>query len=177
MGWKAVKEALGIDRHIVAVTDNGICIGSGFVHDLVVIDPESGAFKENETFSGFVDQVCPRLREISPEQMKKLIQAPDKFEASVTVYTYEDGQILERQCEEPGYPNLTHDGDLMHDNTYSTDRDTVVRWAKRSARLRSQMLHEEVARLEQDLEKMNQRLAEVEKNAKQLDDDYPDIHE
>lgn len=55
MGWKAFKDVYNI-KHIVCITDKGLCIGSGYVHDLAVIDLRTGCIQENEAFDRFLVQ-------------------------------------------------------------------------------------------------------------------------
>ena len=53
MGWKLLRDAFSIN-HIVCVTDKGICIGSGYVHDLATINPTTGAMVASEASPGFI---------------------------------------------------------------------------------------------------------------------------
>lgn len=175
MGWKALKEAFGIDGHIVCVTEKGICIGSGYVHDLATIDAKTGRVIENSAFNNFLRQHYPSLNEASPEQVLALIQAEDTFNASIPVYTYLDGQIIEKHCEELGWPNVTHDGEPMYQNTYSPDRNKVIAWAKRNAALEIKGNQDHIKRLQEQLEEATQQLARAEANQAKLDNDYPGI--
>lgn len=132
MGWKRLQEHFKI-VHTVQIKEAGICIGSGFVSDLATVNMVTGVVRENETFSGFLLKHYPALLSASKSEILAIVQAPDSFSASIPVYTYDGGRIIEKCCERPGYPNVTHDGFLMYENTFSTDRDLVVRWAKRNA--------------------------------------------
>src|SRR5690554_55799 len=129
MGWKTLKDTLEIEHH-VQITAQGVCIGSGYIHDLVVINPRTGELRESSTFPGFVDRYCPKLREATPELIMHLLAEPDSFSESIPVYTFEGSCIVEKWCEKPGWPNVTHDGCMMHEDAFSTDRDEVVAWAK-----------------------------------------------
>lgn len=175
MGWKALKEAFGIDGHIVCVTEKGICIGSGYVHDLATIEPHTGRVIENSTFSDFLSRHYPDLRQASPEQVLALIQAEDTFTASIPVYTYGDGKIIEKHCEALGWPNVTHDGQVMYDNTYSADKAAVVAWAKRDAELEVNGAQEYIERLREQLEGATQHLAQAEAKQAMLAKDYPGV--
>jgi len=42
-----------------------------------------------------------------------------------------------------GWPNVTHDGDLMYANTYSTDKGKVIEWCEGKCRVRHPILAEE----------------------------------
>ncbi len=128
MGWKNVKEHYRIS-HIVQVTEEGICIGSGFIHNLIVIGSTGELVKRYDSNADEHLERYQREMDADPEMLRLLAETPDTFSKSITVYTYEDGNILEKQCEELGYPNVTHDGFLMYENTYSTDKMEIVRMA------------------------------------------------
>jgi hypothetical protein len=174
MGWKALKDAFGIEHHIYA-SEDGVCIGSGYIPNIVMISRTTGELEENSAFSSFVREKYPALREASAAELLALIQAPDVFAASIPVYTYKDGEIHEEFCETPGWPNTTHAGNLMYENTYSTDKAKVVAWAKRSAMLETHYLNEDIIRREAALVEARTRLATAETYRAKLDEDYPDI--
>lgn len=126
MGWKAVKEHYRIE-HIVQVTSAGLCVGSGYIHDLITVDRRVVRSK----FRSAVDELGRIEREMNADidKLVELVEQEDIFERSITVYTYSDGEIIEKQCEEVGWPNVTHDGELMYENSHSTDRAQVLEWA------------------------------------------------
>lgn len=174
MGWKAIKEAYGIE-HIVCVTAKGICIGSGYVHDLAVIDPASGTVRENNTFSGFLAKNYPGLAAASPDDILGHVQAEDSFAAALPVFTFEGASIIEKRCEALGWPNLTHDGDLMYENRYSADREVVIGWAKRSVELEAAHLTEAVSRAEEQLADLQSRLVNARAHQEKLATDWPAV--
>lgn len=174
MGWKALKEAFGIDGHIVCVAEKGICIGSGHVHDLVVIDPSTGRVVENSTFNGFLKKYYPALGQASPEQVLSLIQTQDTFSASIPVYTFGNGKVIEKRCEKLGWPNVTHEGDPMYTNSYSADKDQVIDWAKRDAASEVKGLNEHIISLREQLNAAVTHLAQAKAEQAMLEQDYPD---
>lgn len=133
MGWKQVKQHYRI-QHLVCVTEDGICIGSGYVPDIMVISPEGELVKLYDGRSN--DDLVRYQAEMTadPVKLKELVLAVDTFDKAVRVYTYDGARIIEKLCEEPGWPNVTHDGELMYDNTFSTDRAYIVRQALANAR-------------------------------------------
>lgn len=156
MGWKTLKQHFGIE-HIVQVTEKGsICIGSGYIHNLVEIDPKTGKVHGDD---GFLRQRYPELLVTAPAEIVKLIEAQDVFGASVPVFTYRESEIIEKRCEEPGWPNVTHDGCVMYENTFSTDKAKVIQWAHRSAELRVKYTKEQISRVESDLAALQKQLA------------------
>lgn len=128
MGWKAVKEYYKI-KHIVQVTGQGICIGSPYVHNLIVIGLDGSILKRHDF--AFNEDLCRYQAEMdaNPGTLKSLVQQEDEFGETISVYTYDNGEILEKRCEVPGHPNLTTDGLLMYNNTFSMDRSQVIQWA------------------------------------------------
>lgn len=117
MGWKNLKEHYRIS-HIVQVTKEGICIGSLYIHNLMVIGTNGEILKRNnENRSKELVRYQAEM-DADPSKLRELIEAPDSFTGSVVVYTYKNGDIIEKLCEEPGWPNMTHDGDRMYANTY-----------------------------------------------------------
>jgi hypothetical protein len=160
MGWKSIKEHYRVG-HSVQVTEQGICIGSPYIHDLIVIGLDGTIKKHSE--SGNEDLVR-YMREFraDPEKLKSLAQAEDIFERSISVYTYDMGTIIEKQCEEPGWPNTTHDGEMMYSNTYSTDRAQVAKWAKQDLEAGIRLLTDGIARDRQKIAEREADLAEYE---------------
>ena len=132
MGWKNVKEHYRID-HIVCVADDMLYIGSPYVHDLIVIAMDGTVIKRYQ--DGGNDNLRRYMREFdaAPNTLRQLIQLPDSFSDSIAVYTFAGAEITTKACELPGFPNVTHDGELMYDNTFSTDKAEVVEWAKQAA--------------------------------------------
>ena len=172
MGWKTLKETFGIGHMVQVVADKGICIGSGYVHDLAVVDPKTGEVRCNATFGDFLSKSYPALLAADPKDIVAAIEAPDTFERSV-VYTYDGGNIVEKLCEEPGWPNVTHDGCMMYENTYSTDKATVVAWARRAADLAVSQTREHIERLEGQIAEARGLLVGYEGDRAKLERDHP----
>lgn len=131
MGWKSVKDHYRID-HIVHVRNGHICVGSAYIPDLMVISGEGKLIKSYESLGRGNDDLRRYQQEMmdDPVLLTRLVKQQDAFGASITVWTYNNNSIIEKQCEEPGWPNVTHEGDLMYENLFSTDRTLVVGWAK-----------------------------------------------
>lgn len=174
MGWKNLKEHFRIE-HAVQVTPAGICIGSPYIHDLIVIDKDMKVIVRD---SWGKDGVLARyLRDLraDPAKLRALIEAPDTFTAGLTVYTYDDGRIIEKQCEVLDWPNVTHDGEMMYQNTFSTDRNLTVVRAKRNADCCIESATSNLAEAEERLAKCRARLAEYQAHRAALEADFPDI--
>lgn len=176
MGWKALKEHFKLDLTI-HVRPHGVCIGGGYLPEMIVIDPATGVIKKQPDWPPVSEEVRRCLREISaaPELVRGLLAAEDTFSQSLPVFTFKDGEVIEKQCESYKWPNVTHDGVLMYDNTFTPDKTVAVKWAKESARIGAKWAHEHVERLEKDLAEARERVVREEGFVAKLDADYPDI--
>lgn len=175
MGWKTVKERFEIKDHIVQISGDEIHIGSGYVSDLVRIKLSSGNIAENRTFRGFLYDKYPLLAEATPEEVLDAIQAEDHFSNSIPVYTYDKGVIIKKYCEELGWPNTTHDGDVMYENMFSTDEAEVVAWAKRDSARQVEVSKEQIQRLRDQIKEWEERMQEGLDEKVELDRKYPDV--
>ena len=108
-----------------------------------------------------------------PAKLREVVQCADTFDRSVTVYTWDGGEIIKEQCEEPGWPNVTHAGHIMYDNTYSTDKRKVVAWAKEDARLAVEYMKERIEDDRKKLAEFEERLARHEDDLAKLIREYP----
>lgn len=168
MGWRSVKEYYNIE-HIVQVRDGIICIGSAYIHDLITISMEGELVKSYRDRSN--DDLARYQKEIDSdlETLRRMVVTPDKFEKSITVWTYDGGEILEKQCEDPTWPNVTHDGEMIYENTFSTDRDEVVKWAKKNARCHLDRCVESLTDAEDRMRDRKRLLEEAKQDLEKLE--------
>jgi hypothetical protein len=179
MGWKAIKEYYDIKHAVVYYPGQGICIGSNYVYDLITIDVLTGKLTPSKIFNPRDNHSNDDLNRYwaamtaDPDKLLELLKQEDVFERSILVYTYHGGEILEKYCEELGWPNNTHDGLPMYDNTYSTDKDKVILWAKKDAAYGVKNLSVRVKGIKADLLKMEKRRDAEKADLKKLKTDYP----
>lgn len=148
MGWKAVKERYRIE-HVVHRVGDCIWIGSGYVSKIIAIGPD-GTLRERGERSGGIGGNANLVRYVAefdsdPEALRRAVEAEDTFSASIPVFTYDGSNIVEKRCEVPGWPHVTHDGQIMYDNTHFVDRDKAVARAKSNAAAAVELLLERVA--------------------------------
>jgi len=168
MGWKALKKHFGIEHH-VTVEKDCINIGSGYVHDLVVINTKTGRVVENSTFHSFLTEHYPELKKASAEKVLELINTEDVFLKSLSVYTYNyDGEILEKKCEKFGYPNVTHDGLIMNENTFSKDKSLIIERAKGELEIAVKWAGEAVDNAKKELTKQHEELVSRKSSLQKL---------
>lgn len=175
MGWKAIKDTFSI-KHVVHVNDNFVCIiGSPLVPKIVWIDPVTGKVNYESDFGlGLVKEQYPALFRADPEYLLALLNKEDAFDVSIPVYVYQDGLIVEKFCEATEWPNVTHDGVIMYENEYYTDKQEAIASAKNMADMDVASTIKHVEQAEKDLAALKSQL--VWKKAEQLalNVNYPD---
>ena len=162
--------------HYVCINKEGICIGSGYIHNLIVIGLD-GAIKKAD--DGRVNAELRRYMaefKADPEKLRSLVRSPDTFTKHLPVYTYDGGEIVEKFCEEHGWPNVTHDGCMMYENTFSPDKSRVVQWAKRNAESGIQWQEERIADLKKNIAEIEALLYQSKVNRAKLETDFPEAN-
>jgi hypothetical protein len=163
MGWKNLKTHFEI-KHIVQVGEGKIKIGSGYLPEMITIDlvnPED--IQKNSIVtkdSGFFPLWEKLTKELA--LVKQLVETPDTFKISNPVFTFECGEVLEKRCEDFGYPNVTHDGLVMYENAFSKNRAEVVEWAVSNAKSSVEYAKRSVERDLSELERSKEHLAVCE---------------
>ncbi|MBU9200310.1 hypothetical protein KTD31_02950 [Burkholderia multivorans] len=160
MGWKAVKDHYRIGHH-VQVNEKGICIGSGYIHDIIVVSLAGEIVKpygreSNEDLARYEAEM-----RADPAKLRALVAQADVFGDTMPVYTFDGARIIEKRCEVFGYPHATTDGDCMYENRFFRTRDEAIRAALQSA-------HSGVAGWGQAVEEARRRLADVESHFVQV---------
>ena len=173
MAWKNVKEHYHI-HHTVHMSEGDICIGSAYVHDLIRISPVLGFTFALPPLSGDLARYWKEM-EADLVTLRRLIDEPDTFSVSIPVYTYKGGEIIEKRCEDLGWPNITHDGEIMYENTFSADKAKVVAWAKRNAEDAIENMRGSIADEEKRLAERKRWLAGYEANLVKLETYYPKV--
>lgn len=167
MGWKAIKEHYGI-KHLIQVTPKGICIGAAHLHDLIVIEPDGTVSSDD-----FLEDLNPEIAqyrnamEDDPQKLLELMNATDTFERSQPVYTCKDGALVEKACEHYGWPNCTHDGELMNESFYSS-REQALKSLQEAMAMLVRSQQRTVAQLEEQLLNAKNRLSLLQERAANL---------
>ncbi len=172
MGWKNIKKHYDIG-HIIQIGDEGIIyIGSSYVPKLIIVNPK-GEVSWGSLGSSQNDDLSRYYKDMTADKQRllELWNAPDVFEKSIPIYCCKEGMILEYYCEEFGYPNITHDGQLMYEGSFFKTKEEAIADGKRDAKSWIKMLGERVdderqklMNLEMEMEKWKNILNNMEKN-------------
>lgn len=175
MGWKAIRDHYRIEHIVRVEPETSICIGSPYVHDLIVVkDGKRDRSHDNDRFSirrkegGELGRIMDEM-DADPAKLAELAACEDTFERSLPVFTYEGGEIIEKQCEELGWPNVTHDGLIQFENTFSEDPALVRKWAISNAEADVEWMTEAVEEQGKKLAELKARLAQRQADLRKLE--------
>lgn len=159
MGFKRFAEYFKIDpkRHIVQVCDQRIMIGSGYIHDLAVVDMHTGILTLKSGWASAFE-CYPELTGASSSLVLSVIGEPDEFSNSIPVFISSDGQVHEDFCEVFGYPHVTHTGRLMYENTSFLCKDKALNHAIGSLTYRVESWKQRRSQLLKDIEDIDREL-------------------
>ena len=95
-----------------------ICIGSAYIHDIIVISMQGEIIKRYDNSShGNLSRYMLEF-ESDPDKLKRIVTQEDDFsDFTTTVYITDHNRIRKEFCKEFGWPNITSSGELMYDNT------------------------------------------------------------
>lgn len=138
MGFKTLKEHYNI-VHTVQIVENGnICIGSPYIPDIIVINPEGKILKHykggrsNEHLIRYEEELS---RDEETGVLKQIINKEDVFINKLPVFSTGKGRVIKHYCEEYGYPNTTHTGELMYENTFFKTYDEARKYLLNDTKL------------------------------------------
>lgn len=160
MGWKKFKEKYDIG-HTVHISGGKLCIGSPYVSDLASIDLKTGVLIENPTFRRFVAENYKSLYSANEQQILAILASEDRFEASLPVFTVEDGKLISDFCEKYSWPNVTHSGRLMYDNVWFKTKEEALERGIESARSNARWLGDSIKEKRKEIERLDKQQNEA----------------
>ena len=123
MGFLTLEKEYDI-KHIVAVYDEKkyggkvICIGSPYIHDIIVISMTGKIIKRDDGRSNNEIKRYMQEFDADPEKLREIVTKEDDLsEFTTPVYICENARIRKELCKEIGWPNVTAQGKLMYENT------------------------------------------------------------
>ncbi len=151
----------------------GICIGSPYIHDLIVISLDGRIIKADGSHANADIRRYVTEMLADPAKLREVVQAKDVFSAAIPVFTYDGCEVVQTACEQLGYPNTTHDGQIMYDNTHSVDKQRVIGWAKENAASDIRWKARRSAEIKTELAEWEASLKQSQADMDMLNSKYP----
>ena len=173
MGHKLFKEKFNIE-HNVHIENNHLLIGSPLCSDLVRIDINTGKIIKDGICRlpgerGFLEEYYPSVLNISDQERRDIILKEDTFEKSIDVFTYKYGVgVVKKQAEKFGYPNRTHDGEIMYENNFFKTYEEALDYGINEISISVKWEKQEIQEKEKSLLKSKKNLEKYSKHLKEL---------
>lgn len=174
MGYKLLRDTYKIE-HIVQVCDKEeyggrvICIGSPYVHDLIVINMKGEIVKRNEVRNNNDLRRYMQEFDADTEKLKRIVQTPDAFDAdkNKTVYIYDSYYCrIRTEVYQDGYPYTTNTGELMYVNTSFETYKDALNCALRDTEYDGYRHRDEILRLQEAFERLCKAIRWIVKRRK-----------
>lgn len=140
MKARLLKKILNNTDYAVHHTANKICVGSPMCPELFNIDKKtmvvtyelgypkkdrSSLLSEKKQEGLFIFDKLQEL--VDSGEINSIMDGNDEIENPIPVWYVKDGKLIEAYTDAPGWPNVTHDGILMYNNEFFTDKVKAIR--------------------------------------------------
>lgn len=173
MGWKSFKAHYNIEQP-VHIDGNFLFIKAEQAADLIVIDLRTGTLRAHPRFMDQLSLHYPDLINDSAEKILEAFYQKDIFSADIPVYCFdhERGQVLEYFCEFEGYPNLTHCGKVMYEDSFWPTKNQAVSQGLIRAQASIDFYEGELGALEKKRVRLLHLIGEGKRKKKEISDFY-----
>lgn len=136
MKARLLKKILNDTGYAITNHEPYIAIGSPYVHNLISVDKKTfevkyalDTFREGRKAikNPELEFIWDKLHELNENgQMKDIVEGQDEIENPVTIYTIDDGKLIETFTDKFGFPNITVNGDRMYTNTHFKTKEEAI---------------------------------------------------
>lgn len=171
MQARKLKALLNNTGYTVAFYDKYIGIGSPLCHDLIRLDVDNGKIKyaldtwrkgrESVLHHEELTFIWDKLHElVASGAIEEIINSNDVIENSLPVYTIRKGALYCTTTDAYGWPNVTVEGYMMHDNDYFKTIGEAVEYGIKEYEYGIKSIMERIAEVEKDLDRLKERKQE-----------------
>lgn len=176
MKARLLKKILNDTKYIVHDYGDKICIGNDFVSDLISVDKKTlqiqYALDGRNGRESLLGKSCSSLlfiwdtlrHLIYTGEMKDIIEGGDVLENPLAVFTCKNGLLIYATTDDYGYPNVTADGILMHDNSYFKTKSKALESGIRDRQSGIDMSEQLLKEREEELQKIKDRIDSYKKD-------------
>ncbi len=140
-----------------------ICIGSSYVGNLLEVPVDNPRIlmaldKTPDTLNKDLRLIYDGLSGlIESGEIKQIFEGDDEVPNGVPVFWESKDQIRESVTEDVCWPNITADGDLIHDNTHFKTKAEALSYAIKSETYHIKSCNESISDIEDRLKRMVER--------------------
>ncbi len=180
MKARLLTKILNDTKYCVNNNKDYIAVGSPMRHKLINVDKKTlelnyalDTFHEGRkallSSNAELLFIYDKLQElIDNGQIKDIIEGQDEIENPITVYTFEDGKLIETFTDKLEWPNTTINGDIMYENTYFKDKKEAIEYGIKECRHYVKMFNEQISDWEEKLKERKDKLDTYKKYIENL---------
>lgn len=160
MQSRKLRKLLNNTKYAVHFRDGKVCIGSPMCSELITVDSKTFEIKYTLDTEGRktirsdeLKFIWDKLIElIKNGEIKTIVENNDSTANMFPVYSHREGEIIKQFADVFGWPNSTHDGTLMYDNTFFKTETEAIEYGIKDLRHTMQMYSERISDLEKDIQ-------------------------
>lgn len=180
MKARLLKKLLNNTGYTVAFYDDYIGIGSPLCHDLIKVDIFPESFKITYALDAFrkgrkainhpeLEFIWDKLHElIGSHEIEDIINGNDELENPLPVYTVTRGKFISTFTDAYGWPNVTIEGHMMHDNDYFDNPKDALCYGIKEATYAEEWAIQSLNELNEMVEEKKKRIQEYQNNISEL---------
>jgi hypothetical protein len=163
MKSRLLRKLLDNTEYIICLSKNNICIGSRFIPELITININT--LKIESTYS-FKDErleiIWNKLNDIiNSGDILNIINGNDSIENMFPVYSVKNGKLIEQYTDIFGWPNSTHDGELMYENSHFLAKEEALDCGIKEIKRRICYIKERIEISEEELKERKDFLSKI----------------
>jgi hypothetical protein len=165
MKARRLRELLDTNA-IIADFGTYIGIGSQYVHDIISIDKETRKVKLSDIARSGArwpewESCKEKLKWIMADpEFNEIVEGNDP-ECDIPVFFAEKGEIVQETTDVWGWPNVTHTGKLMYENTFFKTKEEAVEYGIEDAGRGFDLWMQKRQELIRDLDRVEGKIKEV----------------
>ena len=162
MKARLLKSLLNNTGYLVHYSGNKVCIGSGYISELITVDGTTlnlrcslipnnrSALRHDE-----LEFIWDKLEElIKNGKMRDIINGNDPTDDMIPVYSVDEGELIEEYTDKIEWPNITHTGKLIYQNTHFTNKKDALKNGIKNHNLHIEYINECINNTKKDLERL-----------------------
>ena len=165
MKIRKLKELLKTN-YILQKSDDRLCIGSAYIHDLISIDRDTLEIKLRDSIRGFeeLERIYKKCKElIDNGEMKEIIDGDDDILDMKPIFIFNSKEgVICSYTDDMEWPNTDYTGRLLYENTTFKTKKEAIEFA----------IKELNYILKREIENLNEETKQLERIKSELNHTY-----
>jgi chromosome segregation ATPase len=168
MKIRKLRKILNNTGYALSNEGDYLAVGNAYIHNIIMLNKKTlelttyckngrNEFESNSGKNVKLRFIWDKMTElIASGEIEDILEGKDVIENPLPVFTVVDGEVVESVTDSYEYPSTDNDGVLLHKNTHFPEKN--------------QAIAEEISCLEARIEGREERIAELKKEVKTVED-------